>query len=191
MVKVRNHLTGSLVVELQHPRWIQMLAFSPDGSELISGCSDGLVRSWDWRTGKLKRGLPHAPSWIFSFDFTADHRRLVTVGSAYLQVTDWRSGAPLGPEWRLRDTITWGVVVPAEDRRAIVGGFSGTVVGYDLEKMMTPTSAPAEELIRLAEVVAGRRIMNQGSVVPITSTEWTDRWEELRRNGWPRQSIRP
>ena len=41
-----------LVARLPQPRWTQTLAFSPDGSELISGCSDGLIRSWNWRTGR-------------------------------------------------------------------------------------------------------------------------------------------
>ena len=46
--------------------------------------------------------------------------------------------------------------------------------------MVTPTTASADEMTRLAELAAGRRIMSQGSVVPISSTEWTDRWEQLR-----------
>ena len=97
-------------------------------------------------------------------------------------MTDWPRGTPLGPRWRLGDDIHWGVVIPAGDRRAIVGGFSGTMTGFDLEKMVTPTTGTADELTRLAELAAGRRIMSQGSVVPISSTEWTERWEQLRHS---------
>jgi hypothetical protein len=60
---------------------------------------------------------------------------------------------------------------------------SGTVLGYDLEKIVTPTSAPIEELTKLAEMAAGRRIMSQGNVVPLSSAEWTGRWQHLQGTG--------
>jgi len=82
-------------------------------------------------------------------------------------------------------------VIAAGDRRVVVGGFDSRIMGFDLEMMVTPAPAPAEDLTRLAEVVAGRRIMTQGLVVPINSAEWTDRWNELQRTGWPRQSLLP
>ena len=57
---------------------------------------------------------------------------------------------------------------------------------------MTPTDGTADELTRLAELAAGRRIMSQGSVVPISSAEWTDRWEQLRHSGmFPRRAGPP
>ena len=137
LVKSLGPSTGKRVVQLPHPRWVQKLAFSADGTELISACSDGLIRSWDWRAGKLKRGGPHVP-YSAMFDLTSDRRWLIALGVATLQATDWRAGAPIGPEWRIRDRLLWGVDIPAGDRRAIVGGFTGTVVGFDLEKMVTP-----------------------------------------------------
>ena len=127
------------------------------------------------------RGVPHDLS-LIKFEFTADRRILVALGGLSLEVTDWPRGTPLGPRWGLGDDIHWGVVIPAGDRRAIVGGFSGTMTGFDLEKMVTPTTGTADELTRLAELAAGRRIMSQGSVVPISSTEWTERCEQLRHS---------
>jgi WD40 repeat protein len=179
-IRVWDLDNGKLLVQLHQPRWAAGLAFSPDGSELITGCSDGLIRSWDWRTARLNRGLPHNPT-MLSFDFTADRRVLVVQSSSPLEVTHWPSGTPLGPASRPRDTIYWGLVIPAGDRRAIVGGFAGTIVGYDLERMLTPTTASVDEMIRLAELAAGRRVMSAGNVVPITSAEWAERWEQLRR----------
>jgi hypothetical protein len=46
--------------------------------------------------------------------------------------------------------------------------------------MVTPTSSSSDEMIRLAELAAGRRIMSEGRVVPLSTTEWADRWEQLR-----------
>ncbi len=75
---------GKLLVQLQQPRWTQMLQFSPDGSELISGCLDGIIRSWNWRTGALSRGLAHDPAQL-CFAFTADRRTL-----AVQALTHWK-----------------------------------------------------------------------------------------------------
>jgi hypothetical protein len=43
--------------------------------------------------------------------------------------------------------------------------------------MVTPASAPAEDLVRLAELAAGRRILSEGRVAPLTSAEWVERWQ--------------
>jgi hypothetical protein len=72
------------------------------------------------------------------------------------------------------------VAIPAGDRRVIVGGFSRSLVGYDLKAMLTPATAPAEDLVRLAELAAGRRILSEGRVVPLSSSEWAERWQRLR-----------
>ena len=171
--------SGKRLIRLPHPGWVQRLAFSPDGSELISGCADGLVRAWNWRTGELKRGLPHNRA-LMNYDFTNDRRWLVTLGSASLEVTDWRAGEPAAPELSLRGDVSWSIAVPAGDRRAIVSGYTGRIIGFDLEKMVTPTSASVDAMTRFAEIVAGRRITSQGNVVPISSAEWADRWEQVR-----------
>ena len=56
-IRVWDLDNGKLLVQLQQPRWAAWLAFSPDGSELITGCSDGMIRSRDWRTRSLQEGL--------------------------------------------------------------------------------------------------------------------------------------
>ena len=179
------------MAQLPHPRWIHKLAFSPDGTELISACADGLIRSWDWRTGELKRGGPDVP-YSSMFDLTADRRWMIVLGIANPAGHRLAQRSPDRPAVaELGADLLWGVDIPAGDRRAIVGGFTGTVRGFDLEKIVSPTAARIEDLTMLAEVAAGRRIMNEGQVVPLSSTEWTDRWKELKRNGWPRQSLRP
>ena len=145
---------------------------------MITGCADDVIRTWNWQTGELKRGVPYP--YASTFDVTSDRRWLVALGITALVAADWRNGAPISPLWRIQDRFQWGLTIPAGDRRAIVGGFYGTVVGYDLEKMVTPNTASADELTRLAELAAGRRIMSDGRVVPLSTTEWTDRWEQLR-----------
>ena len=54
------------------------------------------------------------------------------------------------------------------------------LVGYDLEKLTTPTALPRKDLVRLAEVAAGRRILSEGNVVPLSSSESLDAGGDFR-----------
>jgi WD40 repeat protein len=172
--------TGKRLIELPHPAWLQTLAFTADGTELISGCGDGLIRVWNWRTGELKRGLPQHRS-LINYDFTSNRRWLAVLGSSSLELTDCRSGQPAAPTWDLGRGLHWSLAIPAGDRRLITSGFDGVITGYDLEKMTSPARGTPAHLTRMAEIVAGRRITNEGNVVPLSSTEWTERWDELKR----------
>ncbi len=177
--------TGKQIAHLKHPRFVFRLRFTPDGTELLTGCHDGQLRIWDWRAGELKVALSLHQIGLQDFDLTADQGWLVTLGESGLQVTDWPTRTPAGPLWNLPRYMHLAMAVSAGDRRAIVGGFSASLVGYDLEKMTTPSTAPAQALVELAELAAGRRILSQGNVVPLTSAEWAERWRRLQRGGHP------
>ena len=172
--------TGKRLIELPHPAWVQTLVFTSDGTELLSGCNDGLVRVWNWRTGELRRGLPHDRS-LINYAFTAGRDWLAVLGSSSFDLTHWPSGQAAGPTWDLSSGLHWSVAIPEGDRRAIVSGFENTITAYDLEKMTKPASATAKDLNRLAEIVSGRRITNEGNVLPISGAEWTERWDRLER----------
>ncbi len=180
VARVWDLATGKLLVRLQHPQTVIRLRFSPDGTELLTSCNDGRLRIWDWRAGKLKDGLSLHSSLLQDFGFTADRRWLVTLGTTDLQVTDWTTKAPASPSWGLGRGYNLALRIPAGDRRVVVGGFSRALVGYDLKTMVTPATGPAESLVQFAEVVAGRRILSQGRVVPLTSAEWAERWRWLQ-----------
>ena len=182
-VRVWDLDSGRLVAQLQQPRWAHRLAFSARrdrADRRMLGRPD--PHRGTGGPAQLKRAVP-----TISRCSTSTSPRTAASWSRSAGVP-WRltrlaeRDARSARESSLRDTIHWGVVIPAGDRRAIVGGFSGTVTGFDLEKMVTPTTASADELTRLAELAAGRRIMSQGSVVPISRAEWTDRWEQIQRD---------
>jgi WD40 repeat protein len=175
--------TGKQRAELLHPRHVIRLRFSPDGTELLTSCDDGQLRVWDWRAGALKDALPLHQIWLQDFSFTADRRWLVTLGSEELQVTDWRAQNPAGPPWKLKGYTRLAMELAAEDRRAVAGGFSSSLIAYDLEAMTAPVSGTADDLVELAELAAGRRILNSGNIIPLTSAEWEERWRRVQRKG--------
>ena len=182
-MRLWNLDTGTLVRELHHPFWCFPIQFSPDGTELIT-VSD-LVRVWDWRAGKLRDGVTAGNSKL-----TSDHRWLFAFcpeagGAKQIELIDWRTKAPAGPRWKSDGGPLLDICIPADGRRAIVTGFSRPIVGYDLEAMVTPASGRIQHLMQLAELAAGRRILDQGRVVPLTQSEWSERWQQLQRTGHP------
>jgi WD40 repeat protein len=174
--------SGKLLMALQHPREVIRLRFSPDGTRLLTSCDDGRLRVWDWKVGKLVDGLSPHPSFLQDFALTRDRRWLVTLGTGELRVTHWPTKTPVGPLWNLSSGLKLSLDIPSGDRRVIVGGFGGSLEAYDLKRMLTPAVEPADDLLRLAELAAGRRILSNGSVVPLSSSEWAERWQRVRRN---------
>jgi WD40 repeat protein len=91
---------------LSHSSDISATAFSPDGSVIASGCSDGTVRLWDGRTGhSLGRWLQHRSS-VTGLDFSQDGRWLVTVSAEQVvQVFEVASGDALTPPIRQPEKV--------------------------------------------------------------------------------------
>jgi WD40 repeat protein/tetratricopeptide (TPR) repeat protein len=191
--RVWNLTTGELAATLPHPQWLSQIQFAPDGSELITCCDDGLLRVWDWKAEKLKDGWPFHPSTVQDFHFFRDRRMVVSLGHQEMQITDWQTRTPVTPQWDLKPDFSLGMAVPSGDRCALVGGFadSDSLISYDLETMLRRMDAPVEDLVRLAELVAARRILNQGAIVPLSSQEWAERWQQLRDSPSLLESLRP
>jgi WD40 repeat protein len=179
-VSVWDLETGRTVAQLPHPAHVIRTRFSADGSEILTAAYDGTLRAWDWRAGKLKEGLPLHPSLLMDFGLVSD-RWLVTLGMNELQVSDWRDKSPVGPLWNLRNGTQLSLAIPSGGRRAVVGGFSRSLVGYDLGAMTVPNELPADEILAFAELVAGRRILDSGNVVSLTGEEWADRWQRVQQ----------
>jgi WD40 repeat protein len=181
VARIWNLKTGELVAPINHPQGVNDIKFSADGSELITSDDGNWVRVWDWKNGKLKGG------WLLGTDpvITADQRWLLTRNAVSFQITDWRSKTPVSPSWNLKPHFNLAMDIPPAERQVILSGFHGSLVGYDLEKMVAPARAPIEDLVQLAELAAGRRIVDEGSVVPLNGVEWEDRWVHSQ------QTVRP
>jgi hypothetical protein len=100
-----------------------------------------------------------------------------------LQVIDWPTKVPVSPRWTVDRFFMLRHEIPAGNRRVIVGGFSSALVAYDLETMQAPTTERVEDLVALAELAAGRRILSHGHVILLNSSEWVERWDKVRRKG--------
>jgi WD40 repeat protein/serine/threonine protein kinase len=86
----------SLAVLRGHTSYVMDVAYTRDGSRLVSGSMDGTVRVWDARTGDLVR-LIRSGAAVFTLALSADDRRVVVADKTEsLSIWDLSTGLRLG-----------------------------------------------------------------------------------------------
>ena len=97
-VRIRNASDGKTIAEIHEPggKIITDALFSPDGRWVLTANIEGPLRLWDWRNAP-GTGVPteKSPSGIASLDFSADGKRLVTLGEGSARVWDTLTGRVL------------------------------------------------------------------------------------------------
>ncbi|MEO1444714.1 MAG: NB-ARC domain-containing protein, partial [Cyanobacteria bacterium J06635_11] len=71
-----------------HQNWVCSVAFSPDGTQLVSGSADRTIRLWDVGTGECLKTLSGHGNWVMSVAFSPDGTQLVS-GSADRTIRLW------------------------------------------------------------------------------------------------------
>ena len=86
--KVQAHWSVALQTLEGHSSRVTSVAFSPDGTQVVSGSYDETVRLWDAATGTALQTLEGHSSWITSVAFSPDGTQVVS-GSADKTVRLW------------------------------------------------------------------------------------------------------
>jgi WD40 repeat protein len=135
LILIPSLCLGWYVLVRQHYHFdrISSLAFTPDGSTLVSGGYDGMVRLWDPTTGAERSPLAGFGERIFAVAVSPDGRFLATGGSAgAVRLLERKSGA-------VYHMLTWhdgGVTTLAfspDGRTLASGGRDGHIRLWEVE----------------------------------------------------------
>ena len=131
-VRIRNASDGNTIAELHEPgdKIIVGAIFSPDGRWVLTANTEGPIRLWDWRNAP-GAGVPteESPSSIARLDFSADGKRLVTVGDGSARIWDTLTGRVLF-ELDYEAPISSAAFGP-DGRWIATTNFDGTTVIWD------------------------------------------------------------
>jgi hypothetical protein len=149
VIRLWDAVSGEAKGELPgHRIGVTSVAFSGDGSVLVSGGHDGVVRIWDWTSSKELRRLEGHEADVRSVAVSADGGR---IASASYDRTVRLWDAKTGKELRLLVTMkreATAVAITPDGRRVAGGGTHGQGRLWDAD-----TGAEAVELARLDRLV--------------------------------------
>jgi tetratricopeptide (TPR) repeat protein len=174
--RVWDAATGQPVTPpLKHNAVVWHAAFSRDGRRVLTASGDGTARVWDAATGQpVTPPLKHNGI-VRQAALSPDGRRVVTASDDQTaRVWDAATGQPVTPPLKHNGGVLHADFSP-DGRRVVTASQDQTARVWDL-----PTDErPAEDSIRLAEVLAGYQLDEQGGVVPLDGGSFNQRWETL------------
>jgi hypothetical protein len=119
---------------------------------------------------------------VVAAELVGEDRFVVSVGhDEVARIWDAATGRPIAPPIKLGG-LGLALDVSPDGRWAVMGGFTTRLTVLDLQAITRPADGTPDQLLRWAELMAGRRIDAHGGVVNLTADEWKDRWEEYRRS---------
>jgi tetratricopeptide (TPR) repeat protein len=155
--------------------------FSPDGSQVLTACRDGMARLLGWQTGRpVCPPFRHADE-VFAASFTPDGRWVVTTGrDRTARVWEWHTGKPVTPAWPVGGW-GWTALVSGDGMHAVVAGESPALAVFDLGDLNGPEELDSADLCLFGEVLSGQHIQDGSEVAALTTEEWLERWRAFRQ----------
>jgi eukaryotic-like serine/threonine-protein kinase len=161
----------------RHTGLIYSAAISPDGSRIAVATAEGAFL-WDSAARPTAAPLQHGAP-LRHVAFSGDGSRLVTSAEDHsVRVWDVRTGQPVTPLLTYDQPVVW-VGLAADGRRLAVHCKNGHAYLFAWD--LTPDPRPADDLVRLTQLLAGQTVDSQsGGFEPIEPARLRDAWPRLR-----------
>lgn len=171
---------------LTHPALCFLGAVGRNSRYVMTSCSDNEVRVWDITTGR-RVGPPIPctnPGGPMAFSSDGRHAMIPPAENS-ARLYEVETGQPMTPTLAVPDLS--GIWPDST-------GY-GFRIGHDGHHFSvlarTPDSRPNPELVRLCELLAGHRVDDTGTFVPLSPEELADRWTDLSKTGASELSATP
>jgi WD40 repeat protein/serine/threonine protein kinase len=128
---MRRQCTGGIFTLHGHTASVDCVAFSPDGTRIITGSTDRTAKVWDARTGSPQLELKGHTGGVRSVAFSPDGTRIVT-GSfdQTAKVWDARAGTPQ-LELKGHTNAVYSVAFSPDGTRIVTGSWDQTAKVWD------------------------------------------------------------
>jgi len=116
-----------------HTGWVSSVAFSPDGTQIVSGSEDSTIRVWDAKTGQLALSPLHGhTSWVSSVTFSPDGTHIVSGSDdETIRVWDAKTGQLTFPPLRGHAGGVSSVAFAQDGIEIVSGSFNRTIRVWD------------------------------------------------------------
>ena len=161
--------------ELWHEDGVSCVAFTLDGSKVVTGGEDGACRFWDAETGRPSSPWLLHKRGIVTICFAPDGRRMVTASSdGTARIWNTMTGEVLSPPLSHRDRMTCACF--SSDGRALAtGSHDRTCRIWQLHN----NDRPFQDLETMARLQSGLRIDETGGLSPLGARDLVSTWRRL------------
>jgi WD40 repeat protein len=110
-----------------HEDWVNSVAFSPDGKQIVSGSDDKTIRLWDLQGNQIGQPFQGHEDWVNSVAFSPDGKQIVS-GSDDKNIRLWDlQGNQIGQAFQGHEYGVSSVAFSLDGKQIVSGSNDNTI----------------------------------------------------------------